>query len=190
MASTLTTGSPAIAPGAQALERPVEQSRLLGEITGDLLRRAGVGPGMRVLDAGCGDGDVSFLAASLVGQHGWVTGVDRNPEALELAQGRAAIGRLANVRFRQLDLERDELPGTYDVVVARLLLLHVDDPQSALSRLARRVRAGGLLVVQELAVGLHLPDAFAAAGLPAPQLSVGAVGALPELVGAWTRLPG
>lgn len=186
MASTLIAGSPAT---EQALERLVEQSRAFDALTAGLLRRAGVAPGMRVLDAGCGDGDVAFLAASLVGERGWVTGVDRRPEAVERAQGRAAIARLANVRFRQHDLETDDWPGTYDAVVARLLLGRLDDPVRALARLARRVRPGGLLVIHELEVGPRVQHVFAAAGLPAPQVRVGVVEGLPVLVGAWTRLP-
>jgi ubiquinone/menaquinone biosynthesis C-methylase UbiE len=35
-----------------------------GELTEDLLRRAGIAPGMRVVDVGCGTGDVSLLVAS------------------------------------------------------------------------------------------------------------------------------
>jgi ubiquinone/menaquinone biosynthesis C-methylase UbiE len=48
-----------------------------GEFTTRLLTDAGVGPGMRVLDVGCGAGDVSLLAAGLVGAGGSVLGIDR-----------------------------------------------------------------------------------------------------------------
>ncbi len=46
------------------LQRLIGQSRFLGELTEELLRAAGIRPGMRVLDVGCGAGDVSFLAAA------------------------------------------------------------------------------------------------------------------------------
>jgi hypothetical protein len=39
------------------------QARMFGRLTEDLLRHAGIGAGMHVLDIGCGVGDVSFLAA-------------------------------------------------------------------------------------------------------------------------------
>ena len=61
------------------------QSRLSGDSTADLLRKAGVEPGMRVLDLGCGPGDVTLLAASLVGSSGSVHGVDKPPESIALA---------------------------------------------------------------------------------------------------------
>lgn len=43
---------------------------------------AGLRPGMRVLDVGCGAWDVTFAAADLVGPEGSVVGLDRSPEAL------------------------------------------------------------------------------------------------------------
>ena len=46
------------------------------EFTARLLMEAGVRVGMRVLDVGCGPGDVTLLAASLVGAAGFVVGVD------------------------------------------------------------------------------------------------------------------
>ena len=45
-----------------------QQAALYKELTEDVLRRAGLCAGMRVLDVGCGVGDVSLLAAELVGE--------------------------------------------------------------------------------------------------------------------------
>ena len=50
-----------------------------------LLVDAGLRPGMHVLGVGCGSGDVTFPAASLVGQTGSVIGVDRDANALKQA---------------------------------------------------------------------------------------------------------
>jgi cyclopropane fatty-acyl-phospholipid synthase-like methyltransferase len=46
--------------------RLAAQGAFFEDLTGDVLHRAGIGPGMHVLDLGCGVGDVSFLA----GGHG------------------------------------------------------------------------------------------------------------------------
>jgi ubiquinone/menaquinone biosynthesis C-methylase UbiE len=54
---------------SQAVMRP---------ITERLLRSIGIEPGIRVLDVGCGAGDVSMLTAELVGSTGSVVGIDRN----------------------------------------------------------------------------------------------------------------
>ena len=53
------------------------QARFLERWTEQFMLSAGIEPGMRVLDPGCGMGDVSLLAARLVGETGTVTGIDR-----------------------------------------------------------------------------------------------------------------
>jgi predicted RNA methylase len=82
---------------SRELERLIEQARFFGQLTRNVLVEAGLSPGMRVLDVGCGPGDVSFLAASLVGPDGEVVGVDQSPAAIDVARGRAA--GVPNVRF-------------------------------------------------------------------------------------------
>ncbi len=52
---------------AEERERLIQQAGLFGPITERFLRSAGIGPGMRVLDVGCGVGDVSLLCADLSG---------------------------------------------------------------------------------------------------------------------------
>jgi SAM-dependent methyltransferase len=81
------------------LDRLIYQARFFGDLTEEVLRRAGVGPGMTVLDVGCGTGDVSFLAARLVGPTGTVVGVDRSAEAVAVAERRAREAGLGNVSF-------------------------------------------------------------------------------------------
>ena len=50
------------------LDRLSRQAQAFEPFTRQLLAEAGIQPGMRVLDAGCGSGDVSFLAAGMVAQ--------------------------------------------------------------------------------------------------------------------------
>jgi SAM-dependent methyltransferase len=59
------------------------------DITRRWLEHTGIGPGMSVVDVGCGPGDVTLLAADLVGPSGSVVWVDGAPEALALARSRA-----------------------------------------------------------------------------------------------------
>jgi predicted methyltransferase len=72
-------------PLAQA---PDDIRRLIARVsrrnagTREVLRQAGLAPGMRVLDAGTGPGDVALMAAELVGPAGAVLGVDRDPASL------------------------------------------------------------------------------------------------------------
>jgi ubiquinone/menaquinone biosynthesis C-methylase UbiE len=120
-------------------------------MTERLLVDAGVGPGMRVLDAGCGRGDVSFLAARLVGAQGQVLGVDRDSDALAIARQRAREPGDAEVRFEEADLSAlsSDLHGQLDAVVGRRVLMYQRDPIEAIRQLARTLRPGGLVVFQE-----------------------------------------
>jgi len=135
------------------IERLIEQGRFFGDLTERLFRDAGMGPAMRVLDIGCGVGDVSFLAASLVGPDGAVTGVDRSPEAITVAASRAAEAGVANVQFVVGDIESLTLPQPVDVVVGRLVLMYLPDPTAVLRHLRTLVADGsGVLAFQEFDV--------------------------------------
>src|SRR5580693_7061984 len=81
--------------------RLVRQARLLAPFTERLFRDAGVGTAMRVLDIGCGMGDVSMLAAQIVGPSGRVVGVDRDSGALSKARTRADSAGFENITFLQ-----------------------------------------------------------------------------------------
>src|SRR4051794_7028381 len=89
---------------ADELARLTRQAAFLDDLTYDVLRCAGLQPGMRVLDAGCGAGDVSLIAARMVGPTGAVLGIDRAAEPLDLARSRTAAAGLHWVGFAQAEL--------------------------------------------------------------------------------------
>src|SRR5215212_2506959 len=107
---------------AREQERLIAQAALLRPSTEQVLREAGIGPGMRVLDAGCGTGDVSFLVADWVGPEGTVVGVDRSAAAVATARGRADALGLRRVTFLEGDVGTAALAGPFDAVVGRQLL--------------------------------------------------------------------
>jgi SAM-dependent methyltransferase len=162
-ASTAKEPDYVLGSSEEELARLARQARILDEFTEPLLRQAGIGPGMRVLDVGCGAGDVAFLVAGLVGPGGRVIGVDRAAEALESAGRRARETGRDNVAFVQGDLGAEALDvgdGPFDAVTGRAVLYVLRDPVATLRGLARRVRPGGLLV-------FHEPD-FSPTGLAWP----------------------
>ncbi|MBO3748757.1 class I SAM-dependent methyltransferase [Streptosporangiaceae bacterium NEAU-GS5] len=131
-------------------ERLVAQGRIFDPITRALLLRAGLAPGMRVLDLGSGAGNVARLAAELVGPRGAVVGVERDPAAIELARRRTDA---ANVEFLPGDAQTldgiDGIDGGFDAVIGRLVLMYLPDPATALRRAATLLRPGGLICMHE-----------------------------------------
>jgi ubiquinone/menaquinone biosynthesis C-methylase UbiE len=134
---------------AREIDRLIEQARFFGDLTERLFRDAGMGPGMRILDIGCGAGDVSFLAARLVGSNGEVIGVDRSTEAIGVASSRAMQSSVTNVRFIESELDMLTLPEPVDMVVGRLILMYLPDPTALLRHLKALVKLGGVLAFQE-----------------------------------------
>ena len=134
------------------LERLHLQAHLVDPITRQYLTEAGIGPGMRVLDVGSGAGDVSFLAAALVGSSGEVVGVDRSATAVASATARAAALSLSHVTFRAADPATlaDERP--FDALIGRYVLVFQPDPVGWLRKLAGLVRRPGGIVL------FHEPD--------------------------------
>lgn len=151
MERTVTTAEPDYILGhtAAELDRLIAQARYFGDLTASVFQMAGLTTGMHILDAGCGAGDVSFLAAQMVGPSGMVLGVDKSPEAVALATQRAKQAGLSNVRFVAADLAQFTHDERFDALVGRLVLMYFADPEVIVRRLAQLVRPGGLIVFHE-----------------------------------------
>jgi SAM-dependent methyltransferase len=135
---------------AEELSRLSAQARQVDPITQRFLRDAGVGPGMRVLDVGSGAGDVAFLVADLVGEHGEVVGVDRSLDAVSASAGQAVARSLSRVSFLAGDPAEMVFERPFDAVVGRYVLQFQDDPAAMLRKVAGHARPGGLIVFHEL----------------------------------------
>ncbi len=133
----------------EELRRLTLQDQLLHDSTVSLFERAGIAPGMRVLDVGSGAGDVAITVARMVGSSGSVAGVELDPPSAAVAQGRARETGLANVEVHSGDVATVDLPGPFDAIVGRLVLMHLPDPVAVLARLRTFLRPGGLVVFQE-----------------------------------------
>lgn len=140
----------ALGHSEQELQRLSRQGQALGPFTDQLFEQAGISRGMRVLDVGCGSGDVAFLAADLVGPEGKVVGVDRERRAIDWANARANSRAITNVSFVEGDPAEMEFDQKFDAIVGRLVLMYYPDPVGALRKLTRHVRPEGLVVFQEM----------------------------------------
>jgi len=112
------------------------------------LAELGVAPGMRCLEVGGGGGSVGAWLAERVGPDGSVLVTDIEPRWL------AGLPAHGNVRVVRHDIAQEELPeGEFDLVHARLVLLHLPERRAALDRMVRALRPGGLLVLDEFDCG-------------------------------------
>jgi ubiquinone/menaquinone biosynthesis C-methylase UbiE len=109
-------------------QRLVRQARLFEPLTERLFRDAGIGHGMRVLDLGCGMGDVSMLVARLVGPSGRVVGVDHDDKVLSKARERAGAAGFENIKFLQSDVTSLPPGEPFDGAVGRFILMFLPEP--------------------------------------------------------------
>jgi ubiquinone/menaquinone biosynthesis C-methylase UbiE len=135
------------------IQRLRNQGAMLRPITERLLLNAGIGVGMRVLDLGCGAGDVSMLAAELVGPSGSVVGIDRNQEVLAVAKDRVQAAGLPQINFVQASVEAFSACEPFDFVIGRYFLIHQAEPVALLHDAALLVRPGGVLAFHEVRLG-------------------------------------
>jgi protein-L-isoaspartate O-methyltransferase len=135
---------------SKEIERLQMQARLIGPITKQIFYDAGIAPGMRVLDVGSGAGDVAFLVADMVGEAGEVVGVERVPDAIDVASARTTAAGVHNVHFLTGDPAEMVFDRPFDAVVGRYVLQFQKHPASMLRSLAGRVRSGGLVAFHEI----------------------------------------
>src|ERR1043166_2052910 len=108
------------------------------------LQRIGVGQGWRCLEVGAGAGSIVRWLSDRGGENGSVVAADIDTRFLE------DLGE-ANIEVRRLDITQDDPEvDAYDLVHCRWLLMHLDDPAAALRRMARALRPGGWLLVEEV----------------------------------------
>lgn len=128
----------------------------------EVLRLAGIKPGMRVADFLAGNGYYSEMLSHIVGPKGQVLLL--NNEAYEKWsgkrwQGRLENGRLPNVEHRTIDVEHLDLPDHSLDAVLLIKVYHdlywVDkdhewpkmDPNTVLNEIARVLKPGGTLLL-------------------------------------------
>lgn len=125
-------------------------SNNVDEMTERMLDDAGIGPGMRVLDIGCGPGAVSLMLSRRVGNHGHVFAVDRSPQMLELAREKVREAGVSNLTFIEggFDVTFPE-HGTLDAAVGRRVLMYQSDAVKAVTQITRAIRPRGIIAFHE-----------------------------------------
>jgi SAM-dependent methyltransferase len=120
-----------------------------GPVAARLVDLAGLRPGWRVLDAGCGAGAVLLRAARAVAPDGHVNGIDLAPRMLGRAAREAARHGLGDsVTLGQGDAASPPFgPGSFDAILASLVVYLLAAPAAALARWRELLVPGGTLAL-------------------------------------------
>lgn len=133
---------------------------------GNPVRHAGLQPGERVVDLGCGGGIDSVLAARAVGPTGQVTGIDTLEEMCARTRAAAADADVGGW-CTALRGEMEDLPlpdGSVDVVISNGVVNLSPRKSRALAEAARVLRPGGRFCVADLTVDDDLPPEVLTSG--------------------------
>lgn len=119
---------------------------------------AGIQKGDQVLDLGSGAGNDCFVARTLTGAEGHVTGLDFTEAMVRKARENLAKTGFTNIRFIQGDIEEIPLPdGTFDVVISNCVLNLVPDKYSAFGEIFRVLKPGGHFCISDIVIQGKLP---------------------------------
>lgn len=134
--------------GLSWIENEAELDTLMAPVTEAVYDMAGLAPGMRVLDIGCGTGAHSFAAARRAGTGGEVVAVDISPPLLARAKDRAAsMTGGARVTFINADAQTVELPPReFDLATSRFGVMFFAEPATAFMNISRSIRRGGRML--------------------------------------------
>jgi len=142
-------GEYVLATGTAAANRLRLLHSLYGSGARRVLLEAGIQPGMRVADIGCGVGTVTALLSELVGPTGEVVGIDFSHA--QVAQARQLLpAGVTNVHFIEASATNTGLPREqFDLIYCRFLLIHLTEPEKALGEMYDLLKPGGILVCED-----------------------------------------
>jgi len=104
---------------------------------------------MRVLDIGCGAGDVAMLAAEIIGPSASVVALDRDAATIEWARRRVAEAGFTNIQLHATEFDQFDEVASFDALVGRCILLYLPDPMATLRHLALSLRSGAVIAFLE-----------------------------------------
>ncbi|USQ81243.1 class I SAM-dependent methyltransferase [Ornithinimicrobium faecis] len=142
VASPQREADPALGPGTDLGRQQLEHLDLmLDQHSIKALTATGIRPGLRCLEIGAGSGSMARWMASRVQPEGSVVALDVETSQLD--------GGLANVDVRRYDINHGVPGGPYDLIHARLVLMHLPRRRQLVNELINALTPGGWLVLGE-----------------------------------------
>ncbi len=113
-------------------------------------RRGGFTRGQTLIDVGCGPGYAAVDLAGIVGPEGRVLALDRSRRFLDVVEHAAKTRGLPQIEAIECDLDETRwADAVADGAWSRWVYAFVRDPRAVLSRVAQRLRPGGVMVLHE-----------------------------------------
>jgi ubiquinone/menaquinone biosynthesis C-methylase UbiE len=113
-----------------------------------LVDRAGIPPGSRILDAACGKGAVMFPALEAAGPSGEVLGIDISPAMVQWLAEEIQRRSIRNARAQVMDAEALEFPpNVFDYILCGLGIFFFPQVDLALAEFLRVLKPGGGIAV-------------------------------------------
>ena len=162
---------------------PVLENPYTNAVAGSalILQRAGVQPGMAVLDVGAGPGRLAVPAANRVGPEGRVVAFDVQPAMLQRLEKAKAAAGITNLQTVLGDAGQGSLPlGPFDRVLLVTVLGEIVNQKAALGEIFKGLKPGGILSVTEL-----LPDPHFQSRKRVRRLAESAGFEVVEMLGPW-----
>jgi SAM-dependent methyltransferase len=132
--------------GPKWVQFQAEIDQRLNPLNAILTERAGIAAGERVIDVGCGTGDLALHLAEVVGPTGVVLGVDLSAPMLALAERRRTEHGYGHVQFQQIDAQTHVFEaGAHDFLLSRFGVMFFGDPVAAFRNLMTALRPAGRL---------------------------------------------
>jgi demethylmenaquinone methyltransferase/2-methoxy-6-polyprenyl-1,4-benzoquinol methylase/phosphoethanolamine N-methyltransferase len=116
-----------------------------------VIELANIQPGEKVLDVGCGTGNLTLAALFKAGTNGTVYGIDASPEMIEVAKKKASRSA-PEIVFEVGLIEKLAFPDTtFDVVISRLAIHHLPDDlkRAGFAEILRVLKPGGHVLIAD-----------------------------------------
>ncbi len=126
--------------------------------------KAGIKPGMKVLDIGCGSGVMTTWLAKQVGPKGTVTAIDNSEEQLALTVRRLKKENISNVKTKVLSAyDIAQLNEKFDLIYCRFVLHHLHSPRKTLKLFFENLNVQGIYIGEEgiISAAFAYPPTFA-----------------------------